>query len=257
LINTYYARAEKLGIKVMYDAKVDGLEVEDGLFKGAEIVTNDHKDKVSGRSIVIASGGFEANINWLKEYWGDAANNFIIRGSRFNDGRVLKMLMQLGAKTTGDPREMHAVAVDARSPVFDCGIISRMDSLPLGIVVNKLGRRFYDEGEDLWPKRYAIWGKLIAEQPDQIAYSIIDCKVLGKFLPPLFDALKSDTIQGLAKLLDVDRATFAETVSAFNSHVSSNSSSFNPRILDECKTTGLEPPKSHWAIPLDAPPFLA
>ena len=34
------------------------------------------------------------------------------------------------------------------------------------------GERFYDEGEDLWPKRYAIWGRNIAAQPGQIAYSI-------------------------------------------------------------------------------------
>ena len=64
----------------------------------------------------------------------------------------------------------HAIAVDARAPKFDGGIVTRLDCLPLGIVVNTRAERFYDEGEDLWPKRYAIWGGLVAGQPDQIAY---------------------------------------------------------------------------------------
>src|SRR5438067_5040316 len=118
-------------------------------------------------------GGFEANIAWLKEYWGDAADNFIIRGTPYNTGTMLAALLEKGAQTTGDPREFHAVAVDGRAPKFDGGIVTRLDSVPFGIVVNRDGQRFYDEGEDFWPKRYAIWGGLIARQPDQVAYSII------------------------------------------------------------------------------------
>jgi len=256
LINTYYARAEKLGVQIMYDSTIENLLIENGVFKSAVVVTREHKNTLTSRSIVMAAGGFEANIGWLKEYWGAAANNFIIRGSRYNDGKILKSLMICGAKITGDPRGVHAVAVDARSPRFDGGIITRVDSLPCGIVVNKRGERFFDEGEDLWPKRYAIWGKLIAEQPEQMAYSVIDSKVLGKFLPPLFEALRSDTIPGLAKLMDVDQGRFLETVETFNRHLSKGSR-FDPGILDDCRTEGVDPPKTHWAIALDTPPFLA
>ena len=88
----------------------------------------------------------------------------------------------------GDPKQCHAVAIDARAPKFDGGIVTRLDCLPLGIVVNREGVRFYDEGEDLWPKRYAIWGRLVAEQPGQIAWSIIDSKVVGRFIPSVFPA---------------------------------------------------------------------
>jgi tricarballylate dehydrogenase len=51
----------------------------------------------------------------------------------------------------GDPRGCHAVALDARAPKFDGGIVTRLDSVPFGIVVNKQVKRFYDEGEDFWP----------------------------------------------------------------------------------------------------------
>ena len=98
-------------------------------------------------------------------------------GTPYNKGKVLKLLLDNGAEPVGDATQCHCVAIDARAPKFDGGIVTRLDCLPLGIVVNKHGERFYDEGEDLWPKRYAIWGRLVAQQPDQIAWSIIDGKI--------------------------------------------------------------------------------
>ncbi len=94
---------------------------------------------------------------------------------------MLADLLGKGAKPMGDPKGFHAVAVDARSPKFDGGIVTRLDAIPFGVVVNKFGRRFYDEGEAIWPKRYAIWGGLIARQPDQIAYVIVDAKTIDDF----------------------------------------------------------------------------
>ena len=102
--------------------------------------------EVEAKAIVVASGGFEANIPWLKEYWGDAADNFIIRGTQHNQGRMLKELLRLGGKSVGDPPRCHAVALDARAPKFDGGIVTRLDSVPFGIVVNQQVQRFYDEG---------------------------------------------------------------------------------------------------------------
>ena len=124
----------------------------------------------------LRPGGFESNIDWLKKAWGDAAENFIIRGTRFNRGRVLRELLDQGVKQVGQPDQCHAVAIDARTPKYDGGIVSRLDCVPFSIVVNKHAKRFYDEGEDFWPKRYAIWGRLVAAQTDQIAYALIDSK---------------------------------------------------------------------------------
>jgi tricarballylate dehydrogenase len=104
---------------------------------------------------------------------------------------LLRVLLDRGAESAGDPTQCHAVAIDARAPKFDGGIVTRLDCVPLGIVVNKFGRRFYDEGEDLWPKRYAIWGRLLAGQPDQIGYSIVDAKALGRFMPSVFPPIRA------------------------------------------------------------------
>src|SRR6185369_5431392 len=154
--------------------------------------------RVEAKCVVVACGGFESNLAWLREAWGPAADNFIVRGTPYNMGRVLKALLAKGAKQVSDATQGHCVAIDARAPKFDGGIVTRVDAVSLGIVVNRDARRFYDEGEDFWPKRYAIWGRLVAEQPGQIAYSIIDAKSMGKFMPPVFPPLKAATIRGLA-----------------------------------------------------------
>ena len=186
MINAYYDTATKLGVEILYESEVRELEVRDGEFISALAIRDGAARAIAAKTIVVASGGFEANIPWLKEYWGEAAENFIIRGTKNNQGVLLKELLKHGAKPEGDPRGCHAVALDARAPKFDGGIVTRLDSVPFGIVVNKEVKRFYDEGEDFWPKRYAIWGKLIAEQPDQIAYSIIDANALPRFMPSVF-----------------------------------------------------------------------
>ena len=122
-------------------------------------------ETIAAKTVVLAAGGFESNLDWLREIWGEAADNFIIRGTPYNTGTVLKLMLDAGAQPVGDPTQFHCVAVDARAPKFDGGIVTRLDSVSLGIVVNAHGERFYDEGEDFWPKRYAIWGRLVAQQP--------------------------------------------------------------------------------------------
>ncbi len=209
--------------------------------------------KVSGHALVVAAGGFEANIEWLREVWGTAADNFIIRGTPYNTGKILRLMLDAGAEPIGDPRQCHAIAVDARAPRFDGGIVTRLDSLPFGIVVNRHAERFYDEGEDAWPKRYAIWGRLIAAQPDQIAYSIVDAKAHGAFMPSVFPPKAAGSIRELAGLLDLPAERLEATVAAFNRAV--RPGTFNRAVLDDCRTDGLTPPKSHWAQPIDTPPF--
>jgi tricarballylate dehydrogenase len=208
--------------------------------------------EIRARAFIAASGGFEANIDWLKQAWGDCAENFLVRGTPYNKGKVLRLLLDAGAVRAGDPVQCHAVAIDARAPKFDGGIVTRLDTIPLGVVVNRAGERFYDEGEDLWPKRYAIWGRLVAQQPGQIAYSVVDAKMRGRFMPSVFPPIEAATMAELAAALDVP---LEATVAEFNRAV--RPGTFDPARLDGCRTHGLAIEKTHWAQPLDTPPFLA
>ena len=152
---------------------------------------------------------------------------------------MLAALLEQGARSNGDPQEFHAVAVDARAPKFDGGIVTRLDSVPFGIVVNRNGERFYDEGEDFWPKRYAIWGGLIARQPDQIAYSIIDADVIDKFMPSVFPPVEAPTHRrSWPTKLELDPDAVVTAVETYNRSIEPGT--FDPAELDDCHTEGLD-----------------
>ena len=254
-LNRLYRTAEALGITLLYDTPVTALQIDNGFFLSATVTHEGETQQIRGRSFVAAAGGFEANLELLKKYWGPAADNFLIRGTPFNRGDVLRMLLEKGVMAVGDPTQCHAVAIDARAPKFDGGIATRLDSIIFGIVVNRQAERFYDEGEDLWPKRYAIWGRLIAQQPGQIAYSIVDSKSFGLFMPSIFPALTAGSISDLAGKLELDPIALEKTVSEFNHAVVDGT--FDHTQLDDCRTNGLRVPKSHWARRMDQPPYYA
>ncbi|WP_354679241.1 FAD-dependent tricarballylate dehydrogenase TcuA, partial [Cupriavidus plantarum] len=255
LVNAYYRSAENLGVRIRYNAPVDGIELDGDRFVAARI----GNERIEARACVLAAGGFESNREWLREAWGQnergewPADNFLIRGTRFNMGVLLKYMIEAGADAIGDPSQSHCVAIDARAPLYDGGICTRIDCVSLGVVLNANAERFYDEGEDFWPKRYAIWGRLVAQQPNQIGYSIIDAKAVGRFMPPVFPGVTANTLPELARKLGLDEATFMRTINDYNA--ACRVGKFDHTVLDDCHTEGVAPAKTHWARPLDTAPF--
>jgi len=255
LVNAYYRSAEKHGVQIRYESPVDSLELKDGRF----IAAFSGGERITAKTCVIAAGGFESNREWLREAWGQnergewPSDNFAIRGTRFNQGVLLRHMLQAGADSIGDPTQAHMVAIDARAPLYDGGICTRIDCVSLGVVVNCEGQRFYDEGEDFWPKRYAIWGRLVAQQPGQVAYSVIDAKAAGRFMPPVFPGTRADTLEELAQKLGLDVAAFMQTMNDYNA--ACRVGHFDHTVLDDCHTEQLLPAKTHWALPVDKAPF--
>jgi tricarballylate dehydrogenase len=255
LVNAYYRSCERLGIAVRSNAPVDRLEVENGRFVAAWV----NGERIAARACVLACGGFESNREWLREAWGQnergewPSDNFLIRGTRFNQGVLLKDMMAHGADIIGDPSQSHCVAIDARAPAYDGGICTRVDAVSLGVMVNRDAQRFYDEGEDFWPKRYAIWGRLVAQQPGQIGYCIIDSKAVGRFMPPVFPGVKANSLPELARGLGLPEEAFVATLNAYNA--ACRIGTFDHTVLDDCHTEGVTPAKTHWARPIDTGPF--
>lgn len=254
LLNAYYRTATKLGVAFRYNAMVEDLLIENDRFTAVVVRAGETTETIRGKALIVAAGGFEANLDWLEEGWGTAARNFIVRGTPYNRGTTLRTLLCKGAKPIGNPKAIHAIAVDARSPKYDGGIVTRLDSVVFGVVVNNRGLRFYDEGEEIWPKRYAIWGGLILEQPEQIAYSIVDAKTIGKFLPPLYKPFESHALEGLADQLGIEKANFVRTMADYNRGAAGNTE-VRMQVLDGVTTRGVSPPKTNWALPIDTPPF--
>jgi tricarballylate dehydrogenase len=255
LVNAYFRAAAALGVEVAYETQVVDLALREGRIDSVTVERNGERREIRAKAVVVASGGFESNLEWLREAWGPPADNFIVRGTPYNMGKVLKLLLDQGAKQVSDATQGHCVAIDARSPRYDGGIVTRVDAVSLGIVVNRDAQRFYDEGEDFWPKRYAIWGRLVAGQPGQIGYSIIDAKSMGNFMPPVFPPEKAQTVRELAARLGLDPDALEKTIAGFNAAV--RPGTFDHTIQDDCRTEGIAPAKTHWARAIDTPPFYA
>lgn len=254
LVNAYYNTAADLGVQVVYEAQVKHVHLEGDHFTHVEVsVAGGPVQRIEGSAVVLASGGFQSDIDWLTRAWGPAAANFLIRGTPYNRGVVLKDMIDQHIQTVGDPTQCHCVAIDGRAPKFDGGICTRLDCVPFSVMVNKHGDRFYNEGEDTWPKRYAIWGRLVAAQPDQVGYAIIDAKSINLFMPSVFPAIKADSVEELGRKLGIDGAKLAATVAEFNA--ACREGPFHPNELDGLATVGLEPPKTNWARPITQAPF--
>ncbi len=256
LVNAYYRSAERLGVQVRYDAPVERLELHDGRFVAACV----GDERIEARSCVLAAGGFESNREWLREAWGvdergeHPADNFLIRGTRFNTGVLLRFMIDAGADTIGDPTQAHMVAIDARAPLYDGGICTRIDCVSLGVVVNR-------DAAALLRRRRGLLAQALRD--------------LG---PPGGAAARADRL--LDHRCQGGRALHAAGVSRHDGRHAWTSSRarsgstrrascarcrrynaacrpgrFDHTVLDDCATEGLTPPKTHWARPIDTPPF--
>ncbi len=141
LINRYHQIAEDLGIDVTDESKATGFDIDAGQFRQVRFQKGGREHQLAGRTVVFASGGFEANFDWLEQAWGPPARNFLIRGTQHNTGLMLRALIDAGAEEIGEANQCHAVAIDARAPRFDGGLITRLDCVPFGIVVDRQASR--------------------------------------------------------------------------------------------------------------------
>jgi tricarballylate dehydrogenase len=262
LIQALYEGAERLGVEVRYGTKASGLLLDGrGAIRGVTCRGADGFFDVETRAVVLASGGFEANPEWRTRYLGPGWELAHVRGTRHNTGEGIRMAIEAGAQPFGNWSGCHAVAWDAGSPPFGdrrVGDMFQKHSYPLGIIVNVRGERFVDEGADFRNYTYAKYGREILRQPRRLAFQIFDQKVV----PILREEYRirevtkgeADTVEELARQLDIDPQGLARTVAGFNAAVTPGA--FNPAVLDGKGTRGVTPPKSNWAQALDAPPFV-
>jgi tricarballylate dehydrogenase len=253
MINALYATAAKLGVTIGYDSEVVELAFGDDRNCEAGIAHGGSIERVVAKTAVVCSGGHQANVDWLRESFGVAADGFMIRGTPYVTGSVLRLLLDAGVRPVGDPSRCHMVAVDARGPKFDGGIVTRITGIPHGIVVDRDGRRFHDEGEDARKTHYARWGARIADCPGQIAYLIMDAKGLNRALPTALPPIRAGSIPALATALGFDPAALETTMRDFNA---ATGGADDLPLTERC-TTGLTPPKSRGAVALAVPPFAA
>jgi len=262
LVEALYQRAEKAGVTIRYGAGASRLHLDQ---RGAvrAIVTRDAEGfhEIECGAVVLACGGFEANPEWRARYLGPDWELARVRGTRHNTGDGIRMALEIGAQPYGHWSSCHAVAWDLNAPPFGdrrVGDLFQKHSYPLGLIVNRRGERFVDEGADFRNYTYAKYGREILRQPQRAAFQIFDQKVVSllreEYRIRQVTKAEADTVRDLAARLEIDPDGLDRTVAAFNASVEPGT--FNPAILDGKGTRGITPPKSNWALPLDTPPYV-
>jgi tricarballylate dehydrogenase len=93
----------------------------------------------------------------------------------------------------------------------------------------------------------------VAQQPEQMAYSIVDSQSIAAFMPSIYPAVEAASIAELAQKFELPAAALEATVAEFNAAV--RPGTFDHNVLDDCRTDGLKIAKTHWARRIDTPPF--
>jgi len=264
LVESLTRIAQKSGIEVRYGARALSLIADDAGVHGVVVKHNGKTQRVEGKAVVLAAGGFQANTEWRTRYMGPGWELAKVRGTRFNTGDAIRMALDVGAAAHGNWSGCHAVAWDRNAPEFGdlaVGDAFQKHSYPWGVYINADGKRFVDEGADFRNYTYAKYGRVILTQPKQFAWQIFDAKVKqqlrDEYRIKQVTKIAGNTLEELvSKMDDTDQKAALETLKKYNAAVRQDIP-FNPNVKDGRRTEGLDVNKSNWANTLDTPPFEA
>jgi len=264
LSTSWFATAERVGVEIRYENAATELMVDQrGRIIGVKVRDNDGIREVTAKAVVLGCGGFEANVQMRTQHIGPLVGAAKVRGTPHNQGDGLRMALAIGALPWGQWSGCHATPISADWGEFaPRALTDRSNRLSYlyGVMLNRQGFRFVDEGEDTNLYTYAKFGRAILAQPGAKAWQIFDQKVVH-LLEPRYSTSKpltADTLEELVEQLDIDdRKQAVKTLHAFNSAARNADEGFDPSRKDGVSTNGLTPEKTNWGIKLDTPPFYA
>jgi tricarballylate dehydrogenase len=261
LVDLLFRRLEGLNATIAYETgAVDLIVNSDGSVAGVRARAPEGLVDIYARGgVVLASGGFQANVEMRVRYLGRFADSLILRGSRYNTGEGLRMAMDAGAQPAGQWGDYHSAVLDARSPRIECGVTA-LYNYQMGIFVDRQGHRFLDEGEDFRDHTYVKFSKFIVEQAGGEAWCLFDQKAyqreeFARAWRPVGPPFEGATLKELADKMDMPSENLMDTVGNFNAAIQPGE--YDLDRLDGKRTLGITPAKSNWALPLDSPPYIA
>ncbi|KAL5342005.1 FAD binding domain-containing protein [Aspergillus crustosus] len=263
LMEALWSAVRKTDIAVFHESPVADLIADGDTVEGVTVRLRNATVLVRGQ-VILGCGGFEASPRLRRQYLGEGWDLVALRGSRFNTGALMEKAVAAGAGAVGNFGGCHATPHDLNAPKIlnpsDADRMSRY-SFPYSVMVNAEGRRFMDEGENVFSLTYAKTGAAIVKQPHATAFQVFDQKTLHLLEPRYSTAspVGAETLEALAEKIGVDEASFSTTLKEYNDATPKDAvDRFNAFGLDGVSTgTALAIPKSNWALPLDSPPYVA
>ena len=252
------------GIEIRFNASVVSFIGDMHRVAGVRVLGPDGEYELAADAIILCAGGFQADPSKRAQYLPPNADLMKVRGSRHDTGEVTMAALDLGARASGHWRGAHASPIAGDAPDFEGPEAPSSDvstirySYVLGISVNALGERFFDEGEAESVYTYAKTGFAVLAQPGGVAWQIFDHS-LEPYLREQYrkiDWFEADSIAALAGQIGIQPELLVRTVDEFNGAVVDDKP-FKPRERDGKRTHGLLRNKSNWATKLETPPFRA
>jgi len=261
LVNSLSRIAEGMGVAISYETPAVKLLLDNtGAVIGCRAqAPNEYMDIYTKGGVILATGGFQANVQMRVAHLGRFADSIILRGSRFNTGDGINMAIEAGALPAGQWGDYHSAVLDARSPKEECGVTA-LYNYQMGIIVDGNGKRILNEGIDYRDNTYVIFSKYIIDNANGIAYSVFDDSMtsrpeFNRAWRPVGEPYHADTLEDLAKQLGIPADAFVRTVNEFNAAIQPGTIDLDH--MDGVHTEGITPPKTNWAMPLKKPPFTA
>lgn len=254
-VATLVEAAEEDGATFHYKTEARTLLIkDDGSISGVRARTEDGIVEFTANAVIVGAGGYESSPEKRTKYYGTDYDAMKVRGSRYNTGEGIDMMLNAGGRAEGQWGGAHMALIDSNSPDVEGGA-NRVDGYQYGVIINNEGERFVDEGEDARAHTYAKFGRRIFEQPDHEAYIVVDAPLRDRMRATgPSEAASGDTVEDVLTELGCENPVQgAETVQEFNEHC--DPGEFDPDSLDGNETAGLHLKKSNWALPLDEPPY--
>lgn len=238
-------------VEFLMETRANELIFEDGRVTGVKATAVDGTQYVikAEKGVLLASGGFSANVEMREKYnnkWSYVGDGIFSTSKPSMQGDGINMALEVGAALT----DMGNIQILPIADPDDGSIVTMLGNTT-NLFFNKQGKRFVDESAD----RDTITNAIL-EQEDSLMYvlssqanSLLDENgifvMTGMHIDTLIangDVIVADTIEELAEKLSIDPAVLRATVDQFNEAVATGEDKEFGRIRFEDNSSYLEGP---------------
>ena len=261
VVKTLADRAQENGVIIRTGAPVSRIIKSGDRVAGVVVEGEEDDIEVSAKAVVVASGGYLNNKEWVKKYTGfDLGENLLPVGNVDKTGDGIRMAFELGAAEEGiGTVELFRVG-PSRQELGTGGRLS-MAVIQPDLWVNQAGERFCDEGITFFDTSE---GNANARHKEGYTWSIFDDGVLKRIAEegldkgitpesypgqkiadldkdlqaaletPSDDLFEADTVEELAEKMGIEPAVLRATVDEYNSFCAKGHDDIfdkNPKLL--------------------------
>jgi len=243
IVKALATKARELEVTILPATPVKQIIKAGSSIAGVIVEENDEDVQVQTKAVIIASGGYANNKEWIKKYSGfDLDVNLIPFGNVHKTGDGIRMAFEAGAADEGLGM-LELVRTGPISPEFAMGMHLESPAVQPDLWVNNLGERFCDESITFDD---AAVGNANARQKGDYTFSIFDTSIkqhliekgidkamamdfppgsrtteLDRELEAVFksgttEVLVADSIEELAEKMEVNPEVFRATVDEYN-----------------------------------------